>query len=390
MGQLEYKHVALVLQTRLPENVGILEGIASYEHSHADWTFFLDDQIVSARDPEWLFTREWDGIICRSTSSLLMEECLKRGIPCVDLEDEKSKLPGIPKLRPDNMAIGHTGGEHFLDRGYRNFAFCGFSSENWSLDRRRGYVEAVEAVGYECSIMETVYPKVLAPKWDLGEQALMQEWLETLPRPIAIMCCNDMRALQLVEAVHEMGLTVPEEVSILGVNNETCRVQLAHPALSSIPVNLFDWGFKAATALDCLINGHDYPEETYIEPLPVVIRRSTDTYAVDDPVIANALKIIHAEACKSLRVDDLARRVNVSRSALERRFRKLLRRTPQEEIRAIKINRAKQLLIETDKSLAEIAEITGFEHPEYLSVMFKRLTGEPPRDFRQRLRPGEH
>jgi LacI family transcriptional regulator len=390
MPHPEYKHIALVLPTRLPENVGILEGIAAYERAHTDWSFFLDDQAMGVKNPDWLLSRPWDGIICRHLNPRLLEECVRRGIPCVDLEDTEIRFPGIPKLRPDNLAIGHTGGEHFIERGFRHFGFCGFSSESWSTTRRKGFVEAVETVGYECAVMETVYTHELAPVWDLQEQALIQEWLSTLPRPVAILSCNDMRALQVVEAAHNLGIAVPEEISILGVNNETCRVQLAHPALSSIPVNIIDWGYKGAGALDCLINGQPFPTETFIEPLPVVIRRSTDVFAVDDPVIANALRIIHEEACGALRVDDLARRVNVSRSVLERRFRKLLRRSPQEEIRSIKINMAKQLMMDTDKSMAEIAELTGFEHPEYLSVMFKRLTGEAPRDFRLRARQLEH
>jgi LacI family transcriptional regulator len=386
---MDNKHIALVLPVRLQENLGILDGITEYERAHAEWRFFLDDQTVSATDPKWLFTRKFDGVICRHASTQLLEYCIEHGVPCVDLEDSGNRLAGAPKLRPDNVAIGHMGGEHFLDRGYGHFGFCGFSSENWACERRKGIVEAIEAVGLKCEVMETEYPKVLTPYWDLGEQALMQAWLEDLPTPIGIMCCNDLRALQLVEAVHDVGLSIPEEVAILGVNNETCRVKLSRPALSSIEVNLKEWGFKAAQAIDHLLNGKSYPDESFIEPLPVVVRRSTDTYAVDDPVIAKALKIIKSEACQTLRVDDLARRVNVSRSGLERRFRKLLRRTPQEEIRSFKINRVKQLLLETEMSLAEIAETTGFEHPEYLSVMFKRLTGESPRDYRQRSKPAK-
>ena len=125
---------------------------------------------------------------------------------------------------------------------------------------------------------------------------------------------------------------------------------------------------------------------TYIEPLPVVVRRSTEALAIEDPVVKKALRIIREEACAYLRVEELAERVNVSRSLLDRLFRKYLRRTPQDEIRQVRISKAKKLLIETDLTLVDIAEQTGFDHPEYLSVMFKRMTSETPRDFRARCR----
>lgn len=388
MLNTETKNVALVLQTRLSENLLVLDGIASYELSNADWNFFLDDQARSVANPEWLFGRHWDGVICRHRFPALIEECLRRGVPCVDMEDWPTVYPGVPKVRPDNTAVGHVGGEHLLDRAFQHFAYCGFSSEHWSVERRRGFVEAIEAVGHQVSILETEYSHELAPDWDMEEQARIQEWVAGLEKPVAIMACNDLRAAQVIEAVHHGGFAIPLEVSVLGANNDVCRVKLSHPSLSSVPINAVDWGFKAAEALDLMMRGERAPEQVFVDPLPVVTRRSTEALAVDDPAVSRALKIIHEEATEALKVDDLARRVNVSRSVLERRFRKFLRRTPQEEIRTMKIMRAKQMLLETDKTLADIAEAIGFEHPEYLSVMFKRLTGETPRDFRQKRRVG--
>jgi LacI family transcriptional regulator len=369
---------------RLEENIGILRGIANYEREHKDWSFFLDDQAKSVLDPSWLFRRHWDGVICRHLDSRLIEECIKRNVPCVDLEDATIFHEGVPKIRPDNFALGNMAGEHLLDRGFSNFGYCGFSSEDWSLERRKGMCEAIEATGKECSVFDTVYSHELDPGWDMREQALIQRWIETLPKPVAIMACNDMRALQVMEAVHSAGLKIPEDVAVIGANNETCRVRMAHPALTSIPMNLEEWGYSAAKALDEIMEGKSAQKELFIDPMPVIVRRSTEVFAVEDKVVSKALRIIHEEACEMLRVEELSKRVNVSRSVLERRFRKFLRKSPQEEIRSVKIAEAKKLLIETDKPLAEIAELIGFEHPEYLSVMFKRLTGEPPSEYRNR------
>jgi LacI family transcriptional regulator len=380
------KHIALVLQTRLPENAGILKGIAHYERSNANWRFFLDDQAMAVANPSWLFRRKWDGVICRHRFSLLLEECKARGVPCVDLEDSEYVVRGVPKIRPDNRAVGHVGAEHLLERGFGSYGFCGFSSEMWSVERKAGFIEALSTMGRSCSVFDTAYSYELTPDWDVQERDAIRKWVESLPRPAGIMACNDMRALQVIDAVLEAGYAIPDEISVLGANNESIRAELSHPPLSSVPMNTFEWGQQGAKAMHMLLTGKTPQDLSFVEPMPVVVRRSTDTLAVDDPAVVQALMIIHQEACTGLRVDDLAKRVCISRSLLERRFRKYLRRSPQEEIRNAKIARTKHFLIETDKKLEEIADITGFEHPEYLSVMFKRLTGETPRDYRQRHR----
>lgn len=376
--------------TRMEENVSILKGIAAYERVHADWEFFLDDQAMSVQDPKWLFRNQWDGIICRHPLPTVLEEARLRGIPCVDLEDIPRVIPGIPKVRPDNRAVGHAGAEHFLDRGFKHLAFCGFNNEDWATERRAGFAEALSLVGRNCAIFETAQSAQLTPDWDLAEQKRIRDWIEGLPRPLGIMACNDLRALQVISAVHDLGCRVPDEIAVLGANNESVRAELAHPPLSSVPLNTSEWGFHGARLLHALLEGREVEPLVFVEPLQVAVRRSTDALAIEDASVVKALELINEEACANIRVEDIAQRLNVSRSLLERRFRKFLRRTPQDEIRQTKMRRAKELLIETDKTLAEIAELTGFEHPEYFSVMFKRLVGENPRDFRQRNKVSAH
>ena len=380
------KQVALILQTRLQENIGILEGIAAYERIHCDWNFFLDDQAMSVKDPNWLFRKDWDGVICRHLDPIVLKECAIRGIPCVNLEDMPHEDVKAPKVKPDNRAVGHVGAEHLIDRAYQNFGFCGYGNEDWSKDRRNGFLEALEAVNTTCSVLDTDYIKVLTPEWDIGEQEIISVWLRELPKPVAIMACHDMRALQVISAAQQCGFRIPDDVAVLGANNETVRAELSHPPLSSVPLNAHEWGETAAMLLHLQMEHKPVERLTFIEPLQVVVRRSTEALAIGDPCVMKALKIIREEACDYLRVEELADRVNVSRSLLDRRFRKFLRRSPQDEIRHVRINKAKKFLIETDLTLAEIAEQTGFDHPEYLSVMFKRITNETPRDFRARCR----
>jgi len=378
------KQIALILQTRLVDNIPILKGIASYAHRHCNWHFFLDDQAMSVSDPAWLFRRDWDGVICRNRVKQVLAECVRRGIPCVDLDDSVGRVNEVPSVRPDNRAVGAAGARYLLAKGYRNLAFCGHSSELWSMDRRHGFVDVAKEEGYRCEVFETTYFQKLTPDWDISETAAIARWLQRMPRPLAVMACNDMRALQIIQAAKDLNLQVPQDVAVLGANNESVRAEIAHPSLSSIPLDNLNWGELAANNLHQLLSGKPVAPVSFIHPLDVVVRQSTDSAAVDDPVVIDAMNIIQEEAVNNLRVEALAARLGVSRSMLERRFRRIFRRSPQEMIRQARILKVKDLLLNTKLTLAQIAEQTGFDHPEYLTVLFKRITGETPRSFRQK------
>ncbi|KAF0092950.1 MAG: LacI family transcriptional regulator [Puniceicoccaceae bacterium 5H] len=380
------KKIALIVETRLEENVRVLNGMAAYLRFEGKWSAFIDDRAEAVHRPEWLFREHWDGIIVRHSCTRIIEECLQRGIPCVDLSDDTRTVSGVPKVRPDNVAIGHVGAEHLMERGHKHFAYCGFSSESWSLERRQGFTESLKLAGFEPVVFESAYDVETEPHWDIEEEQRISEWLAPLPRPIAIMACNDLRALQVVKACRLLNIEVPEEISVLGVNNETIRCEMAHPALSSVPVNALAYGKTAAATLDALMAGEPIPAaEQLIEPTEVVARRSTDALAIEDPVIAKALNFIRERATSGITVEEVVKQSHISRSLLERRFRKYLARSPQMEIRHVQVQRIKQMLAETDYPLATIAELAGFEHPEYMSVVFKRITHLTPGQFRRKV-----
>ncbi len=380
--------IALVFKTRLEENINILNGISKYNRFHEQWHAFIDDQAISQNDPNWLLDQtNWDGIICKHSAPELLMQCLKRGIPCVDLSDDALSIEGIPKIRPDNRAVGNIGAEYFQDHGLKYFGFCSFSSEAWANERRDGFIQALDVISENHEYFESPYPKVSNPHWDDKEQETIANWLKGLPKPIGIMACNDLRALQVINACRKAKIAIPEEVSVLGANNETIRCELSLPQLSSIPLNADYYGQKAAKVITNLIHGIKPQFQTeYVEPLDVVTRRSTDFLDIEDPHVSAAVRIIKDRACKGLTVDELINEVHVSRSLLERRFRKYVGKSPQAEIRNVQLHRIKSLLRETDYTLANIAELTGFEHPEYMSVVFKRLTSITPNQYRKKIR----
>jgi LacI family transcriptional regulator len=375
--------VLLIFQTRFEECTAMLKGVAHFERNHQLWVGFLDDEARAEKDPQWLRSKKWDGVISRHTTPALVQACAELKLPLVDLNDT-NPFPGVPKIRPDNVGIGHLGAEHFIERGHRHFGFTGFANNGWSRERRDGFVEALRLAGRACDVFDVKYPGDYTPFWDSQQIEALVDWLKALPKPVGIMACNDMRAQQILSATHAARILVPEEVAVLGANNEPIRCELAYPPLSSVCPNAFQSGYKAAEILAGLMAKRQ-PEchDLRIEPLGVATRPSTDALAIDDRSVATALSYIRQKACAKLSVEEVVKNAYTSRSQLEKKFRKHLGRSPQAEIRRVQVAKIKQLLQETDFPLKRIAEMAGFEHVEYMSVVFKRLTGDSPGAFRR-------
>jgi len=362
----------------------MLRGISHYERSHRPWAAFLDDEARAENDPHWLRKKKWRGVISRHTTASLVQSCAELKLPLVDLNDTPI-FPGVPKIRPDNVGMGHRGAEHFIERGYRNYGFCGFVNEGWSCERRDGFVEGLTLTGHTCHVFDVEYPGSLTPVWDAKQIVLLGAWLRRLPKPVAIMACGDMRAQQVIGAAQNSGLLVPEEVAVLGANNDTIRCDLAYPPLSSVAPNAFQSGYRAAELLDNLMHGIKPTEiDIRIEPVGVAERHSTDILAIDDKNVAAALSFIREHACQGITVEQVLKPSFASRSQLEKKFRRCLGRSPQVEIRRVQVAKIRQLLIETNFPLKKIAELTGFEYVEYMCVVFKRLMGESPGSYRKK------
>jgi LacI family transcriptional regulator len=378
-------HVLLVFMTRFEECAGMLKGIAQYERSHRPWAAFLDDEARAETNENWLRSQKWQGVISRHTTPGLVRTCAELKLPLVDLNDSPP-FPGVPKFRPDNTSIGHLGAEHLIERGFRHFGFCGFTGLSWSSERRDGFIEALGLAGHRCDLLEVTDPGELNPFWDAKQITTLAGWLRRLPKPAAVMACSDLRALQIVSAAHAAGLLVPEEVAVLGANNDTIRCELSKPPLSSVAPNAFQSGYRAAEQLALLMSGQPATVvDQRMEPLGIVTRQSTDILAMSDKNVAAAVSYIREHACQGINVDQVLRHAFSSRSQLEKKFRRYIGRSPQAEIRRVQVEKIRQLLFETNFPLKKIAELAGFEHVEYMCVVFKRLTGESPGGHRKKV-----
>jgi len=375
-------HILLIIETSLAYGRGVLQGISRYVVAHRPWSMYLDQRELLAQPPAWLESWEGDGIICRSTTRELATHIRRMHIPIVDLCDVYDDL-GLPRISTNHHAVGQMAAAHLLERGFRQFAFCGFSGHDWSLRRRDGFLDAMREAGCECALFESPWETTRDHSWEEQQQGI-GDWLSQLPKPLGVLASNDLRGQQVLDACRREDLAVPEAVAVIGVDNDDLLCGLCAPPLSSVILNSQRVGYEAAAMLDRLMRETpDEPPHLSIEPLGVMTRQSTDVLAIDDPLVASAVKYIREHACQGIAVEDVLKHVPLSRSILEKRFRKFLKRSPQEEIRNVQLKRIKELLAKTDLSLEQIAHLAGYEHSEYMSVVFKREVGQTPGNFRR-------
>ncbi len=376
------RSVALLIETSNSYARGILAGITDYVRQHEGWSIYLPEQDRGGKPPRWLSTWCGDGIVARIENDEIATALKRTALPVVDVSAARH-LKNIPWVETDDEAIARLAVQHLSERGFQNFAFYGDSAFNWAIWRKQHFQRLVSDVGGECFVHDSIPPHDEQYSWD-REKTALAGWLERLPRPIGIMACYDIQAQKLLDVCREQNIAVPEEVAVIGVDNDLLICDLASPRLSSVICNTKRTGFEAASLLDRMMAGEKVGSQSIlVQPLGVETRQSTDILAIDDADVAAALRFIRENAAAGINVSDVLRVVPLSRRVLESRFRTALGRTPHEEITRLKIGKVKELLTGTDLSLSEIASRTGFRHDEYLSVAFKKAVGMPPRDFRR-------
>jgi LacI family transcriptional regulator len=376
--------VALVIETSNAYARELLHGVREWLRHHGPWTLALAEAGRGAAPPPWLKGWKGDGIIARIETPAIAKAVASARLPAVDVSAARL-LPDLPWLETDDRAIAHAAAEHLRERGFSQFAYVGDARFNWSRWRHDAFTAHVTGHGLRC--WDFAAPVKAgradgAPDWESELPSLMR-WLKALPKPIGVFAGYDIRGVQVLEACRRLGLAVPDQVAVLGVDNDELLCDLADPPLSSVIPDVRRTGYEAASLLDRLMRGEKLRGEGRLfVPLGVATRQSTDVVAVADRHISTAVRFIREHACHGITVADIVKQVPLSRRVLETRFQKLLGRSPHEQIMAVKVDRVKRLLAETDLSLALIADRAGFKHVEYLSVAFKRQVGVTASDYR--------
>ena len=379
------RKVALLVETSNAYGRELLHGIRAWLREHPSWTISLGEAQRGAPPPAWLKHWKGDGIIARIETQAIAEAVVATKLPVVDLSAARL-APRVPWMETNDRAIARLAVEHLQERGFRNFAYCGDPRFNWSQWRGQAFVAHLASLGFPCHVFGPTgekEPSDSIPNLDSDMTALVR-WIKRLPRPVAIFACYDIRGMQVLEACRYLEVHTPDEVAVLGVDNDELLCDLADPPLSSIIPDGRRTGYEAAAMLDRLMGGERLQDEGRLfDPRGVAVRLSTDVIAVQDRHIAAAVRYIRENACTGITVSDIVANIPLSRRVLETRFRKCLGCSPHDQILRVKLDRVKRLLIETDLPLSAIADRTGFAHVEYLSVAFKKHVGRTASEFRQ-------
>jgi LacI family transcriptional regulator len=285
---------------------------------------------------------------------------------------------------PDQRLIAKRVAEHFISRGFRNFGYCGVPGNKlWERRRRAAFLSIIGNRNGECAEYKPTYMAGVEKNWE-REQASMIAWLKLLPKPVGIMTTHDSQGVQLLDACRRAGIYVPDEVAVVSVDNDPVSCELANPPLSSLDQNARRLGFEAAAMLDRLMKGEKVEVKNYFfEPGEIVVRQSSDVVAVKDVNVSKAMHYIRDNACREIDCGAIAKSAGLSRRALDKKFRDYSGRTLMEEVNAIRLRRIKQLLMETDCVLPDLAERCGFRYHEYMSRFFKKHTGLTPGEYRR-------
>lgn len=304
------------------------------------------------------------------------------GVAAVNTSTRLADL-ALPRVGNDDAAIGRMGAEHLLGLGFPAYGFVGGAAP-WYSERRGGaFQQVVEGdAGAVCH-------RLSVKGGGQHIMAALSDWLPRIPRPIAVMAATDVLARMVVNTAIECGIRIPEDLAVLGVDNDRWATATAAVPLSSIEPNARQIGYRAAKLLDRLMAGEAPGPPQWVPPLGVVTRRSTDILLAEDPLVVDALHFIREHCGEDLHVEDVLAKLLVSRRTLETRMKRATGKTPQAAIYQARIERARPLLVNSDESLGEIARACGFERQERFSLVFKRLMGTTPGQYRRRRELGD-
>jgi LacI family transcriptional regulator len=336
--------------------------------------------------------KQWGGtgIIARIPNERIAQAVIEAGLPTIalGLNDEQLRpdnpLSQLSELSSEPQEVARLAADHLLERQLTQFAYVGLEDRAWSLRREKAFRARLNEAGFE----PHVYHQPARGRdrvWE-REQGILADWIRALPTPVGLFACNDDRGRQVLEACRLAELHVPEDVAVIGVDNDEVFCDLADPPLSSVALNAETAGYRAAELLDGMMSGRiRKPRKVTVEAIGVVTRRSTEVVAVKDYDVAAALQFIRREHGRGISVDMVANEVAVSRRNLEKRFRETIDRTILEEIQLVRFERAKRLLLETTYSISKVAQLAGFGSTGYFIQFFQSRVGETPRKYRIKL-----
>jgi LacI family transcriptional regulator len=378
------RHVALLIETSGSYGRGLLRGVSKYNRERGGWSTYFHPHGLGDPPPPWLRNWRGDGILARIDTPEIAQLLLKSGVPVVNLRGTVAELP-FPYVGPDHDQIAKLAAEHLMERGLKNFAFCGKPAGiHPGLDERgTTFAEVVRKSGGNCEVFPADCP-VDEDNWEMGHERLAK-WLHSLAKPVGVMACNDERGLQVLDACRRCSAAVPDEIAVIGADNDEHLCDLSIPPLTSVDVNAENIGYTAAALLDQMMQGIKPPEmEQRLAPRGIFTRLSTDTVASDDDEVNRTLRYIRENSCEGLRVVDVLAYMGMSRASLQQRLKRIIGRTIHEEIERVRLARVKELLLSPEMTIKQVARATGFSSVQYMTRVFRAALAETPARYRSR------
>lgn len=379
--------VMLFLECSREWDRGLLQGITKYAQAHGPWNFYILPSSfirckVSALKNEIHRLKEWkaDGMIAREV--IPINDILSFKLPTIISSHTIKTVNTASNIVADNVQVGRLAAEHLLDRAFRSFAFCDYGDFFWSQERYEGFRYRLEEAGFNVDYYQ--WPTSKTMRMWLNERPIMVKWLKRLPKPVGIMACVDERSRDVNEACKIAGLRVPEDISIIGGDNDSFLCKLSDPPLSSVAIDTETAGYHAAQVLHKLMTKkiHDHQIIAAL-PTHVFCRASTDIIAVEDPDVVAAITFIRQNADKPIQVRDVVEHACAGRTILYNKFRSQIGHSIQEEIKKARIEKIVAMLVHSRSSIGQIANEMTMQ-PDNFSRYFASAKGMTPDAFRRK------
>ncbi len=369
----------------------LIRGISRYAHLKGPWTIYRDIH-NSSYSHGLVYRKEFfdhlhnidaDGLITRSPKKSML--ITQKGVPTIIAITETDAPPEMPRLDIDHLKVGETAAKYYIEKGYKSFAFYGNIKYYWTAQRCKGFSEYLQNAGHPVVCYDHPPINAIREKGFDFKLRNLADWLKTLPKPTAIMACSDSWAVNLIEAAKIAEIHIPEQLALMGVDNDEAICESCFPRLSSISLNAEVSGFKMAEMLDGMMKGRQAQgERILVQPVQVVTRPSTDITAVTDDDVAQSLQFIRTNQRNLIQVADVAAAVGVSLRTLQNKFRENLDRTILDEIKNTRISYAKELLLNSDMNISQISDYMAFSGTNGFSRYFKTETGLSPFEYRKK------
>ncbi len=374
--------VAVLVETDRSWGRAVVQGIADYCNKFGPWNLLTDPRDYDRR---WSLPDRWkgNGIIARISTPPQLKVISEIGLPTVNVDDVFPEVPRMGHVCTNEAERAKMAVSHFQERGLKHFAYYAPPSNDYSRECEKAFEARLSELNFPCHVYRPGYRVTRRIKRD-EQHKRIHRWLNNLPRPVAIFAVDARRGLELTEVCNLEGISVPDEVAILAADTDDLICSLSNPPLSSISVASQRIGYEAAAILHSMMQGERAPvTPVLISPTCVVAKQSTNVLAIDDAMITKAMRFIQTHAFQGIDVADVLREVPVSRRFLEMHFKRYFGRLPAEEIRRIRLDKGKELLLQSDLSVEAIAEACGYAGTTQFGVAFRKRFGKMPLAYRK-------